>query len=412
MINKKENDLLSRLISLTKKLSRGRFGKPDELFELTKTGKYPERIAELAESFGMMMVKVDAREFRLEEIINDLKKSRDELTRNYKKINRENISLKQSLRKKFSASNILGKNREITEMLKVVGKIADANISVLITGETGTGKEMIAKAIHYDSERCTMPFVALNCSAIPEALFESELFGIEKGVATGVEKRIGKIEKAEGGTFFLDEIGDMPKTTQVKLLRVLQERELQRVGGRQNIPLDVRIIAATSKDLKKESKNHNFRKDLYYRLNVVNIHIPPLRERKDDIPLLLNHFLDSFQKKMGKARLSFSAEALERLKEYPYPGNVRELINEVERGVALSYGNIIGINELSRDIRNFQETGDRSTKEHPLDSVIVAEKKALTQTLAEHKGNKSKAARAIGISREGLRKKLKRLGLA
>src|ERR1700752_1900403 len=207
---------------------------------------------------------------------------------------------KEKARGRSFVSNIIGASPKIQEVVKLIEKVSDSSLSVLITGESGTGKELAARTIHYNSSRSDKPFLAINCAALPESLLESELFGIEKGVATGVEKRTGKIEMASGGTLFLDEIGDMSLSAQAKLLRVLQERKLERVGGRSTIEVDVRILAATNKDLNNEIKKGSFRQDLYYRLNVIHIHMPPLREMKEDIPLLAQYFLSSFASELGR----------------------------------------------------------------------------------------------------------------
>ncbi len=320
----------------------------------------------------------------------------------------ENTNLKHNLRGKFSPTRILGSSRLMMEIVDKVGKVSDLPVNVLISGETGTGKELIAKAIHYNGASPGKPFVAINCSAIPETIFESEMFGIEKGVATGVDKRIGKIEQAGGGTLFLDEIGDMPLSSQAKILRVIEERRVDRVGGREPIPVDIRIIAATNKDLKHEIGKGNFRGDLFYRLNVVNIHIPALRERKEDIPLLLGYFLQQCTVKFGRPRMRFSPDVVEVLKGYHWPGNVRELENEVERAMALSVSDIICLQDISEDIVN---CGSCPVHEPPSMSVTDAEKGLIKRVLSEADGNKSKASRLLGISREGLRKKIKRFGL-
>ena len=321
---------------------------------------------------------------------------------------RENINLSHNLRQKFAPTRILGASRKIMDILDKVEKIADIPVNVLITGETGTGKELIAKAIHYNSSRSNKPFVTVNCSAIPESIFESEMFGIERGVATGVDKRIGKIEYANGGTLFLDEIGDMPLLCQPKILRVIESQQLERLGGRESIALNVRIIAATNKDLKKEVENGNFREDLFYRINVVNLHLPPLRERKEDIPLLVNYFLELCSRKLCRPQMQFSPDAIELLMQHHWHGNVRELENEVERAVALSIGNIITINDISETIRKQHKT---DSAEIGAFSIDESEKSLICKALDEAMGNKSKAAMSLGISREGLRKKMKRYGL-
>lgn len=324
-------------------------------------------------------------------------------------LSRENTNLKHNLRGRFSPTRILGSSRLMREVVDKIDKLADTPVNVLITGETGTGKELIAKAIHYNSGRSGKTFVAINCSAIPETIFESEMFGIEKGVATGVDRRIGKIEQADSGTLFLDEIGDMPLSCQAKILRVIEERRVDRVGGREPIPIDIRIIAATNRDLKQEIERGNFREDLYYRLNVVNIHIPPLRDRKEDIPLLLNYFLEQCTAKFGRPKMRFSPEVVEVLKGYNWPGNVRELENEVERAMALAVSDTILPDDLSSEI--LRSRGNNGEQRTSSGTVVDAEKALIERTLAETGWNKSRASQILGISREGLRKKMNRYGL-
>ena len=340
-------------------------------------------------------------------LADELKLKNRELRAAREMLAKENVTLKQDLRQKFSPGSILGVSRQMKDLFSKMERIADTPVSILITGETGTGKELIAKTMHYNSGCAGKLFAAINCSAIPESIFESEMFGIEKGVATGVEKRMGKIEQADGGTLFLDEIGDMPLLSQAKILRVIEERKLERVGGREPIAVNIRIIAATNKDLKYEINKGTFREDLFYRLNVVNLHIPPLRDRRDDIPLLCNHFLVQCIGKLGKSKMHFSADAAETLKKYDWPGNVRELENEVERAVALCSSDVIGVHDLSDELKG----AGMNSPHIPLATVSDTEKTLIVQTLTESGGNKSKAARSLGISREGLRKKMKRLGL-
>ncbi|HNY73558.1 MAG TPA: sigma-54 dependent transcriptional regulator [Syntrophales bacterium] len=379
-----------------------------ELFELTKAQLYPPLVAELAESFGMMTVRLEAREYLLEEVITDLKKIQQELAAAKEALARENVSLKHSLKRSLQPTQILGASAAILDLLKKIDRIADTPVNVLITGETGTGKELVARTIHDKSARRGRPFIALNCTAIPESIFESEIFGIEKGVATGVEKRIGKLEQAQGGTIFFDEVGDMPLAAQGKILRVIEDRQVERIGGRTSIPADVRILAATNRNLKERIAKGIFREDLYYRLNVVNLHIPPLRERPEDISLLLDFFSERGARMMGRTPISFSPEARERLGAYSWPGNVRELENEVERAIALASGREIGGGDLSENVLG-------SSPEENLDSLLPPVKRAerllLEKTLRSVKGNKSEAARLLGLSREGLRRKLLRYEL-
>jgi transcriptional regulator with PAS, ATPase and Fis domain len=402
-----EEKIFSDLTATCEEIARGRYTKAKQLFELTKEGKYPPLIAELAEAFGMMMVKVEAREYHLEELVDNLKKVQKELSEAKERLVRENVSLKQNLRERFSPSGILGKSAGVRALLRMIEKVCNTSSNVLITGETGTGKELVAKAIHYNSSRADKPFVAINCSAVPEQIFESEIFGIEKGVATGVEKRIGKVEQAHTGTLFLDEIGDMPVACQAKILRVIEEDRLERIGGRRSIPVDVRILAATNKELKKEIEKGTFRNDLFYRLNVISLHIPPLRERKEDILLLARHFLDICARRLGRNPMQFSPDATRALIEYSWPGNVRELENEVERAVILASSPVITAGDLSEYVqcRPDMQQGNKGL------SVKTNEKILIGKALADAGGNKSEAARLLGISREGLRKKMKRLAL-
>jgi transcriptional regulator with PAS, ATPase and Fis domain len=408
MKNNDVDKLLGYLTGLCNELSKGRYAKAKQLFELTKAGKYPKTVSELAETFGMMMVKIETREFHLEQLIDNLKKTKAELTLAKTRLAQENTNLKQTLRRSFSPSTIIGTSPKIMEVTHKIDKIAPSSANVLITGETGTGKELVAKTIHYASNRGDKPFIVLNCSAIPETIFESEIFGIEKGIATGVDKRIGKIEQANEGTIFLDEIGDMPLTSQTKILRVIEDRILDRVGGRKPIPVDIRIVAATNKDLKKAIKDGSFREDLFYRLNVVNLVIPPLRERRNDIVLLAKYFLDQYIKKFGLKPLTFTSEVLRALTSYPWPGNIRELKNEVERVVVLSTANTITIDELSDFIRDH---GGNESLCNVQSTIKEGEKATIRKTLAAAQGNKSEAARLLGLSREGLRKKMIRFGI-
>jgi transcriptional regulator with PAS, ATPase and Fis domain len=407
MNNLKVNQLLDRLIAVAEELSQGRFGQYDDIFELTKGGQYPPLIARFAESFGMMAVKIEAREFRLEQMIEELRSTEAQLRVAQEQLARENSTLKKNLRRSFPFSSILGTSPQIRELISKAERIADSRLSVIITGETGTGKELFAKAIHFNSPRSAKPFVAVNCSAIPETIFESEMFGIEKGVATGVEARIGKIQQAHGGTLFLDEVGEMPLQLQAKLLRVLEERTLEKVGSRTAIPVDLRIIAATNRDLTKEISGGRFREDLYYRLNGVTLRIPPLRERKGDIELITRQFLDKWGRSCGRPPIRLGKDALERLRGYAWPGNVRELDNEIERAVALAYGDTITMTDLSDPLQQQTTLPVAGGKSLLKDS----EKQLIEQALREAKGNKTQAAERLGMSREGLRKKLKRLGM-
>ena len=340
-----------------------------------------------------------------------LQKKNKELADVKEIIANENINLKQNLRQKFSPKKILGISRQVKNLLDKIDKIVDISSNVLITGESGTGKELAAKAIHYSSARAEKPFIAVNCSAIPESIFESELFGIEKGVATGVDKRRGRVLDAAQGTLFLDEIGDMPLSGQAKVLRMIQDREVVPVGGSKAVPFDVRIIAATNKDLKKEIAEGNFRKDLFYRLNVINLNMPPLRDRKEDIAVLANYFLKNNAVKLERNNIKFTADALEALTNYDWPGNIRELENEIERAVALNISDRIDYLDLSDNIRKYSPLNDKTAEDEQTASIEENETILIRKALEKCRWNKSAASKMLGITREGLRKKMIRLGI-
>jgi DNA-binding NtrC family response regulator len=300
--------------------------------------------------------------------------------------------------------------------------MSSSSVSALVTGENGTGKELSARAIHYMSSRANKPFVAVNCAALPEQLVESELFGIEKGVATGVERRIGRIESANGGTLFLDEIGDLNLTAQAKLLRVLQEREVDWVGGRKPVPVDIRLVAATNKDLKEEIQRGHFRQDLFFRLNVVHIRMPSLREIRGDIPMLAMHFLRKQAREMNREIEGFEPEAMKALTAYDWPGNIRELENEVKRACVLTSSKRITFDDLSDTIREerFQEpepttlaetTGGGKSKASLKDRVTVLEIQMIRDAMTQTGNDKRRTAKILGLSHQGLLNKLKRYGL-
>jgi two-component system, NtrC family, response regulator HydG len=282
--------------------------------------------------------------------------------------------------------------------------VADSQASVIIRGESGTGKEMVARLIHGNSPRRDGPFVAINCAALPETLLESELFGIERGVATGVEARPGKFELAKGGTIFLDEIGDIPLTLQAKLLRVLQEREIEKLGGRRRIPVDVRILSATHRNLEEMIERTEFRQDLYYRLKVVEIVLPPLRERKDDIPKLVRFFLDKYGKREGLHDVRITQEALQKLMRYPFPGNVRELENQIEAALALTTDPVIDPGDLLLPDEPGAAGGERELS-GDFPTLEELEARYIARVLAFTKGNVTKAARILGMNRGTLHRK-------
>ncbi|HPC74443.1 MAG TPA: sigma-54 dependent transcriptional regulator [Syntrophales bacterium] len=332
----------------------------------------------------------------------------------HSRLREENRLLKESLGLQFDRGNLIGRSAAMTGLLETVAQVAPSEATVLITGESGTGKEVIAGALHYNSPRREGPFIKINCAAIPETLLESELFGHEKGAFTGADRRKeGKFRQASGGSLFLDEVSEMSVGMQVKLLRVLQEREITRVGGEEVIRVDVRVIAATNRDLLREIDTGRFRQDLFYRLNVVTLHVPPLRERKDDIPPLAEHFLRMFAEKNRKSVKGFSPQAMDRLIRYDWPGNVRELMNTVERGVVMSRSQYIDEGELTpilldRPVAAGHGQAGGAGGESSLEAL---EKATILKTLEQTGGNKSEAARRLGITRRTLHQKLKKYGM-
>lgn len=327
----------------------------------------------------------------------------------------ENRFLKEQLVDKYKLSGIVADSKKMEDVLNVAVRVADSKASVLIRGESGTGKEILAKAIHFASPRSEKPFIAVSCAALNENLLESELFGHEKGAFTGADKqRRGRFELANEGTLFLDEIGDLPISTQIKLLRVLQEEQFERVGGSQTITVDVRIIAATNRDIEKLISEGKFREDLFYRINVVKIEIPPLYERKEDIPPLIDFFIDKFIKDTNKKKAEFSKEALNVLMKYNYPGNIRELENIVHHSIVLSRNEIISTDDLPIGIKSLTSEENMSSPSYPLtlpEQVESLEKKLVMEALQKTNKNQSKAAKLLGISERNLRYKLEKWGL-
>jgi transcriptional regulator with PAS, ATPase and Fis domain len=304
------------------------------------------------------------------------------------------------------------------DVFKLVDKVAASPTTVLVTGESGSGKELVARALHEQSERASKAFIQINCGAIPDSLFEAELFGYEKGAFTGaVGSKPGRFELAHGGTLFLDEVGELPREMQVKLLRALQERKIDRVGGIQPVDVDVRVIAATNVDLKRAVDENRFRQDLFYRLSVFPIHLPPLRERVDDIPILVEHFLGRFAARLSKNVQRVSPEALAALLEHPWPGNIRELENLVERAVLLAEGDTIGLGDLP-GLRGApaaptsgEELEELDLKEYVRVHPARLERVRIQRVLEAEDGNVTRAARRLGISRKSLQTKMKEYGL-
>jgi Nif-specific regulatory protein len=343
------------------------------------------------------------------QLVGELRRNQDELVQ-------QNAHLWREVESKYSNHGIIGTGQQIQQVVRLVERIRDSMVNVLITGESGTGKEMAAKAIHYTSPRARRPFVALNCAALPETLVESELFGIEKGVATGVNSRVGQFQKADGGTLFLDEIGDLSLAAQAKILRVLQERVVEPLGGRGARPVDVRLLTATNKDLEAEIAKGTFREDLYYRIKVIHIHMPPLREVREEVPLLANHFLKEYCREAGRAEMEFAPEVLRKLVNSPWPGNVRQLRNEVIRMAACARGKVITEDDLFEGLpmpgAEKRAPAGRVKLQSLKKAVEELELEMIRQALRETRDNQQQAARLLGLSRQGLINKMKRYAIA
>jgi two-component system response regulator AtoC len=349
--------------------------------------------------------------FKPDEIILTLKKAEErELLR------RENELLRKEVKREYSFENIISKNKMMQRIFEVIKKVSPYKSTILITGESGTGKELVARALHYNGDRAPNPFIPVNCGAIPENLLESELFGHAKGAFTdAIRTKKGLFEEADGGTLFLDEIGELPAQLQVKLLRVLQDGEIRRIGESKPIQIDVRIVSATVKDLTREVNEGRFRDDLFYRLNVLPIHVPPLRERKEDIPLLTTHFIKKYSQSMNKNVIGIDSKALEALMNYRWYGNVRELENTIERAIVLADKENIELENLPIEIQDFKD-------EAPLEPLAEEEysiKKAsrflemslIKRALKKTKGNHTHAAKLLEISHRALLYKIKEYGI-
>ncbi len=344
--------------------------------------------------------------FKIDELLLAVRKSLES-----HHLRREVKSLREEVHGRYGLDNIIGKSKAITLVFEMVKRIAKTQSTILIEGKSGTGKELISKALHFHSRRSEMPFVAVNCSAIPETLMESELFGHTKGSFTGaVSNHKGLFEEANGGTLFLDEVGEVPASVQVKMLRALQEREIRRIGGRENISIDVRIIAATNRNLEEMVKEGGFREDLYYRLNVIPLRLPELRERSGDVLLLADHFVEKFCSRNGVPVKKISRVALQRLMEYSWPGNVRELENVVERMVALCEEDVIDEDDIPPSV-NGGRAGDYARRIGSDMSLEDLECLHIESVLKRTKGHQIRASQILGIDRRTLYRKLIKYGL-
>ena len=384
--------------------------------------RYPEIICIVITGFGTVKDAVDAikqgasdfitKPFQFDALLHVLRSALEQ-----RRLKSENAYLRSQLEDRYRIDGIVGRSAVMRDLFQLLETVAATSSTVLITGETGTGKELAARAIHHNSPRRAHRFVALNCSAIPETLLEAELFGHVRGAFTGaVGTRQGRLEQAHKGTLFLDEVGTMSPALQAKLLRVLQEREFERVGDSHTIKIDVRVIAATHSDLAKMVAEGSFREDLYYRLNVIPVQIPPLRDRREDIPLLVQHFLQRLAADGGKAPATVSQEAMRRLMAYPWPGNVRQLENAVERAVAFSHGRSqIEVGDLAPELQSQPVTTDSATAWFPDEGVDFeryidgVELSLIKRSLERTRGNKRQAAKLLNLKRTTLIEKLKRL---
>jgi len=348
--------------------------------------------------------------FKPDEILLTLRKAEER-----ENLRQENLRLREEVRRDYSFGNIIGKSSKIMQVFETIKKISDYKASVLIVGESGTGKEMVARCIHYNSPRSSEPFVTVNCGAIPETLLESELFGHERGAFTDAKKeKRGSFELAHRGTIFLDEVGEMSLSAQVKLLRALQEGEVKRLGSEHPLSVDVRIIAATIRDLSQAVGEGKFREDLFYRLHVLPIHLPPLRERKEDIPLLVDHFIQKYNTEHGLHTEGITEEAVARLLEYSWPGNVRELENAIERAMILAQGKKIGVECLPSEVLGERVPWKRDLlgDEFSIKKASrIMEEELIRKALRKTKGNRSQAAKILEISHPSLLSKMKEYGI-
>ncbi len=380
--------------------------------------RYPEMPVILVTGYGSVDLAVEAIragafDFLTKPLIDEELQVAIERALNQKRVVEENKNLKTQLDMRYGLDAIVGRDHRMLRVYDVIEAVADTKATVLITGESGTGKSLVARAIHRRSSRRDKPFVEVACGALPETLLESELFGHVAGAFTGATgDKIGKFKQADGGTIFLDEIGTASPALQVKLLRVLQDYQFEPVGGTETITVDVRVILATNEDLQKAVQEGRFRRDLYYRINVINIELPPLRERVSDIPLLAEHFLKRICEEMGRPLKTLSDEALAALQAYRWPGNVRELQNVLERAVLLGRKPVITLEDLPPDVAAALTPGLSAPEKAPLKQALqLPERQIILQMLEMHNWNRQATAKALGINRTTLYKKMKRLGI-
>jgi DNA-binding NtrC family response regulator len=420
----------SRLVTICGQISSGSYEEAKALFDLPLIHAADEPTRILLEALDMMMVRIEAREFERDRLMAEILSAREELEKHRARLAVENRRLRERVHAQAAVSNPFGESAAMRSILAQAERMALTKANLLLTGETGSGKGLLARHIHEIGPRAGKAFVTVNCAAIPDSLLESELLGIEAGVASGVQARVGRFEQASGGTILLDEIGDMPLESQAKILHVIENGVVERVGGRKRVPIDTRVIAATHRDLERLVEQKTFREDLFYRLNIMRLHIPPLRERPDDIPSLTRRILADLADGEGHTPRRVSAETLRLLTRYPWPGNIRELRNALERAALLADGDRIVPADLPPSLLAGYEPEEKETLPPPVSApqVLAAETGGaeegfppdirtleevesahILNILARHNGNKSRAARALGISREGLRVRLARL---
>ncbi|MBC8420072.1 MAG: sigma-54 dependent transcriptional regulator [Proteobacteria bacterium] len=391
-----------------------------ELLEKCKKTK-PELPVIMMTAFGTIEMAVEAMKKHAYDYIQkpfeneQLKLTVKKALENYRLV-KENKLLTEALSDRFKYGNMIGKSKSMIEVYDLIDKVSRSKASVLITGPSGTGKELISKAIHYQGQRKDRPFISINCGALTETLLESELFGHEKGAFTGaVAMKKGRFELADGGTLFLDEVGEMPPSLQVKLLRVLQEMEFERVGGTRTINVDVRVLSASNRNIKEDVTNGMFREDLYYRLNVIHIDVPSLQERVDDIPLLVRHFIEKFHGADKKNKIELSPEAWKALYAYPWPGNVRELENVIERAVVLHSGGIIKVDDLPEELIGAEAEFDVERfipPNVPLPKALEEiEERLVRRALAQCNNIQSHAAESLGITKSLIQHKMKKYNI-
>ena len=426
--------LHSQLVTICEQISSGNYEKAKDIFDLPLIHAADEPTRVLIEALAMMMVRIEAREFERDRLMGEISSAREELEKHRARLAVENRRLRAQVRAQASVNRPFGESEAMRSILLQAERLAPTKTNLLITGETGSGKGMLARYIHEIGPRVGKAFVAINCAAIPDSLLESELFGIEAGVASGVQARVGRFEQASGGTLLLDEIGDMPLESQAKILHVIESGVVERVGGRKRIPVDVRIIAATHRNLERLVEEKRFREDLFYRLNIVQLHIPPLRERPDDIPLLARRILADLAAGEYDMPRRASAETLRLLMRHSWPGNIRELHNVLERAALLADGERITPADLPPGLRAGCEPEENENdgaasaalpgmptmqardaeEDFPPDArdartLEEVESAYILKALAHNNGNKSYTARMLGISREGLRIRLSRI---